>query len=151
MKRFFIWVCVTLYLALPFAALAQPDPVATMVPAVTPIPEGDLEGAVDLLPKLLDAVQQKNWGLVAAIGLSLLVFVFRTYLWKKITKEWLPIASVLTAGASATSLALYADQPPLAATLAGLLVGLGAVGAYEFYKAVKRLVTGNKKPAPDNG
>lgn len=152
MKRFLIGLCVSLYLVAPALALAQtpaPTEAAVASVTVTPLPtsitDGDLEGALDLLPQLLEAITQKNWVLVAALGLLLLVFVVRTYLWKSITKEWIPIATVLTAAASASALALLAGKSPVESGMAGMAVGLSSIGIYELFKAIKRLVTGKPK------
>ena len=152
MKRYLALLGAVVCLTLPTLSLAQTPPPtdeATAAPTATatPIPgeDLDLEGAVDLLPTLLEAIQEKNWNLVASIVLLLLVFGIRTYVWKSIPKEWIPIATVALAIAGATSGGLMVGKPVSESILLGVTVGVGTIGVFELFKAIKRLVTGKRK------
>lgn len=149
MRKLLMWLVVTMYLAAPVAALAQnatPE-AATVVEASatpTPIPEGDLEGAVDMLPKLVEALWEKNWPMVASLVLMLLVFGVRTYLWKSIPKRSLPLATAALAMAGSVSVGLLTDAALKTILVAGLGVGVAAGGSYDLIKsgvwAVKALI-----------
>ena len=147
-----LWLCAAVYLS-PVLALAQtpaPVNVASPVATPTPIPEGDVEGAFGVVSDLIKAVTDGNWTLVASLALMLIVFVVRNYLWKQITKEWIPIATVLLGAGTYVSGALATGVSPLQSILQGLAAGVAAVGLWEVWKAGKRLIKGEPKE-PANG
>tara|TARA_Y100000310_G_scaffold244704_1_gene249575 strand:+ start:1097 stop:1516 length:420 start_codon:yes stop_codon:yes gene_type:complete len=96
----------------------------------------DVEDAVQTGQLLAEAVQSGNWTVAAAMALTLTVFVVRRFLWKEIPKKWIPYSSLGLAVAAEVAVALYAGADPLAAVLSGLVLGLAAVGGWEFIKGI---------------
>ncbi len=114
----------------------------TAVPsgAPTPIPEGDISGAMGVVMDLVKAAAAGDYLLAVGLGLMVAVFVVRTYLWKKLNKQWIPIAAALLATATwvGSSLAIGTELTP--ALIDGIEVGVSAVGLWELWKAVKRVI-----------
>lgn len=127
------------FVALLVALFAFLVPVVAFTQDVTPtpIPEGDLQGAVALLPDLFNAATTGNWQLVVSMVLMIAVFAFRTYGFKSIPKRAIPWATAAMAAASYVSGALYMGVEVLPAALKGLEVGIGAVGIWQLWKAVR--------------
>lgn len=127
-------------------AFAQDDvPEVVASPVATPLPEGDISGALSLLPALLKAFSSGNYPLGFGLLLMLSVFAARTWLIKKISKDWL---SVFVAGLGVTgsvSASLIAGMPAYDATVNGLLVGTVAIGMWELlFKQLSKLMLKKK-------
>lgn len=114
------------------------------VPAPTPIPSGDVTGAVGVLSDIVKAFAAGNYGLAFGGVLMLLVFVTRTWLWKSISKEWIPLATAVLAAATATGAALWGGMDPWKAVADGVTVGISAVGLWELIKPLVKRATGVK-------
>ena len=101
----------------------------------------DLGAAASLLPTLVKAVTEGDYTLAVALGLVLIVFVVRTFLWKTMEKkyaEWIPWALALTAAAMAVAGSLQMGSDPFAALLHGASAGLAAVGMNQLNKPIKK-------------
>lgn len=114
-------------------------------PTPTPIPEGDIDAGFKVASDLFTAIKDKNWPIVISIALALLVWVFRSFIWKSLSKEWTPIATAGVAMAGYISGGLAVGSSPWLAVGQGFMVGVGAVGSYQLYKAIRRLIKGEKK------
>lgn len=112
------------------------------LPAPTPttVPEGDVQGALGLIPALVAAITSQNYVLAAALALMLIVFLVRTYAWKAIPKDALPWATLLVGAASYVAGALYIGTDAKAAVLKGLLVGAGSVSTWQLTKSAFRIL-----------
>lgn len=98
----------------------------------TAVPPSDVGEAVSLLAALVKAFSSGDYALGAAIGLMLLVFVLKTYLWKSIPPRWIPALLLLTTAALAVAGGLRTGVDPAQAALNGVIVALAAVGAHQF-------------------
>lgn len=117
--------------------LLMPTIVWAQTATPTPIPQGDLSGALQKLPEIYEAAQSGDWNLVIALALMLAVFAVRSYVWKTLKKRAIPIATAALAAASYTSGALLMGVDLTPAALQGLEVGVSAVGLWELVKAIK--------------
>jgi len=108
-----------------------------------PVVEGTVD-AIEAGQLLVEAVQSGNWTVAVALGLTLLIFVVRKYLWKSIPKKAIPYVTLGLATAAEVAVALYAGAEPLTAVLSGVMLGLAAVGGWEFIKGLGILKSPSK-------
>jgi hypothetical protein len=79
---------------------------------------------------LVDAISNKNWGLVAACVIMLIVWILRL-IWPKLNKKALPwIAVAIGSLAAIGGALLVAPGEWLQALLAGIGAGLSAAGTW---------------------
>lgn len=98
---------------------------------VEDVPE-DSEAVADSASLIAQAIQDKNWALLAGVLLSLLVaFANRFGLKDKVGGKAIPWVTSGVAVAGAISAALLAGIPVLEALPQGLLAGVAAIGGWE--------------------
>lgn len=150
----------TLFASQPaFASVAAPE----LVVAVAEIPAGEditptIEDAPGLVSTLVQAVKDKNWQLVVAMAIMLLVVLVNTILLRfgvltdEMRKKALPWLSAATGCLVLTASTLLAGGSWLDAILAGLVTGSAAIGLWElvFKRLIKPLLE-KKTAAPPQG
>ena len=106
-------------------------------PSTNPAAGGETEGvddideAVSTGQVLVQSVKTGDWLTTAAMGLMLLIFIVRRFLWTSVPKEWLPYATIAVAILGEAGIALASGLSVLEAVLGGLGLGLAAIGAWE--------------------
>ena len=107
----------------------------------------DSEAVADSASLIAQAIQDKNWALLAGILLSLLVaFANRFGLKDKVGSKAIPWVTSGVAVAGAVSVALLAGIPILEALSQGLLAGVTAIGGWEMF--LKHVLTPKKSEQP---
>lgn len=111
------------------------------------LPPENIDQALKLLPMLLEMVQMKNWGMVAALAIMLVTYLFRMYILPKlaINDRALPLVSGGMGVLLAVAVSLAAGQPWGAAIASGVFIGAAASG---FWSAVFKYVLPVAKPKP---
>ena len=113
--------------ATPTAATEPTEAESTEAEATkTKIP-ADVAGGIGLITKIFSAFAKGEYALGFGFLLMLLVFVTRTWLLKKISKEWVGIATLALPVMVSVGTGLVAGVDPGTAVVSGLLVGGAAM------------------------
>lgn len=88
------------------------------------------ENPLSLLAQLVEAWKGGKWNLVVSTILMLLLWGFRTFIMKSLSKEKMAYLSIVTAVAGSLAISLGAGLGWLDAGLQGLMVGLSASGLW---------------------
>lgn len=92
------------------------------------------EDALALLPQIIAAAKSGNWGLLIALVLMVVVYVLKTFVWKKLPKEAVPYVTIGVTSVTSFSAAILAGSSVADSVLigvGGLLMGLSAIGVWE--------------------
>jgi hypothetical protein len=107
--------------------------------------------AFEVVQLLVTAAKAGQYGLAVALGLSLLVWVIRTFFWSAIPKEYVRYASVAMGAVLTFAGAMVVGLPlseALFAGLGGVLAGLSAVGLWELI--LKKVMARFQKKEPES-
>jgi len=113
---------------LAWTALAWAGP----TPTPTQIPEGDVMGAMGLVPKVIEAFKAGDHPTSIGFVLMLLVWATRSFAWKKLHKSVIPTATILMTTMGFTGASMVAGMDPVQATFAGVNTGLATIGLWEW-------------------
>lgn len=133
--------------AAPADAPAEPE-AASDAPAVD---AEDIEKTVDdvsdQVSLIAEAIESKNWALLAGLLLSLLVAVANRFgLKDKVGSKAIPWVTTGVAVAGAVGAALLAGVPVMQALSQGVVAGAAAIGGWEML--LKHLLAPKSDPAP---
>lgn len=119
-------------LTLPFvqdARADEPAPVPSLPPLVEPQDPGQVFSWIGVLATIVKA---KQWPMLAAVILMLLVYAVRMLVLPvlKVGSDWLALISALMGCAMGVATGLYAGVPVLQALVGGIFVGSAASGLW---------------------
>ncbi len=129
------------------AAPAEPE-VAADAPAVdAEAIEKTVDDVSDQVSLIAEAIESKNWALLAGLLLSLLVAVANRFgLKDKVGSKAIPWVTTGVAVAGAVGAALLAGVPVMQALSQGVVAGAAAIGGWEM--VLKHLLAPKSDPAP---
>ena len=125
------------------SAYAQ-DAEAPVVEPPAPVEEASVEDleietieeAVETGIELHTEIQEGDWTAAIALGLALIVFLVRKFIWTSIPGKALPWVTIGLAIAGEVAVALYSGMDPLTAVLSGIALGLAGIGGWEALKSL---------------
>ena len=134
--------------AAPADAPAEPEAASDDAPAVdAETIEKTVDDVSDQVSLIAEAIESKNWGLLAGLLLSLLVAVANRFgLKDKVGGKAIPWVTTGIAVAGAVGAALLAGVPVMQALSQGVVAGAAAIGGWEML--LKHLLAPKSDPAP---
>jgi len=132
----------------PADAPAEPEAASDDAPAVdAEAIEKTVDDVSDQVSLIAEAIESKNWALLAGLLLSLLVAVANRFgLKDKVGGKAVPWVTTGVAVAGAVGAALLAGVPVMQALSQGVVAGAAAIGGWEML--LKHLLAPKSDPAP---
>lgn len=90
----------------------------------------DPQQAIGLLPQIIDAVKNKNWGLLVSLVLMLLIWLARYFLFPKASPYLAAFLSAFLPCVAMFAASLGSGKPVLESVIAALVIGTSASGLW---------------------